>query len=267
MWERRYEAVIPQRSERGIRLYSEDDIHRLELLAQAVAGGERISDMVKLSNERLHDIARKSTPQSLEEQIRQLLDSQHELRVHLRQQTQVARFGRQAILAKSQQDLCQYAAEAVARGLGTAYAAVYILDASGRYLELRGFHGQASWRKVRIRVDRKTLPGCALETRQPAVVAALGPRARRWLPAELAEESIRSGLAVPFGISGIAGVLTVHSTDSHVFGADDALFVDAIAQMLVITADRLRTSRFRLVQKAFRVVVKDRAKRRRAQPQ
>jgi transcriptional regulator with GAF, ATPase, and Fis domain len=241
MWERRYEAVIPQRSERGIRLYSEDDIARLELLAQAVAGGERISDMVKLSNERLRDIAHKIMPQSLEEQIRQLLDSQHELRVHLRQQTQVARFGRQAILVKSPQELYQYAAEAVARGLRTAYAAVYVLDASGRYLELCGFHGQTSWRKVRIRVDRKTLPGRALETKQPSVVAALGPQARRWLPAELAGESIRSGLAVPFGIiHGIAGVLTVHSIDSHVFGADDALFVDAIAQMLAIAADRLR---------------------------
>jgi GAF domain-containing protein len=32
----------------------------------------------------------------------------------------------------------------------------------------------------------------------------------------------------------------VHSIDSHVFGADDALFVDAIAQMLAIAADRLR---------------------------
>jgi DNA-binding transcriptional MerR regulator len=261
MWERRYEAVIPQRSERGIRLYSEDDIARLELLAQAVAGGERISDMVKLSNERLRDIAHKIMPQSLEEQIRQLLDSQHELRVHLRQQTQVARFGRQAILVKSRQDLYQYAAEAVARGLGTAYAAVYILDASGRYLELSGFYGQTSWRKVRIRADRKTLPGRALETKQPTVVAALGPQARRWLPAELAEESIRSGLAVPFGIHGISGVLMVHSTDSHVFGADDALFVDAIAQMLVITADRLRALRFRLFQKALRVVVEHRAKR------
>ncbi len=41
-WERRYGAVKPSRSEGGQRLYSDADVHRLQLLATAVDGGRTI---------------------------------------------------------------------------------------------------------------------------------------------------------------------------------------------------------------------------------
>lgn len=44
-WERRYNAVVPSRSETGRRLYSEQDIERLMLLERLVAGGWHISDI------------------------------------------------------------------------------------------------------------------------------------------------------------------------------------------------------------------------------
>lgn len=52
-WEKRYEAVVPGRSQAGQRLYSDHDTERLVLLARAVGGGRRISDVAGLSVEAL----------------------------------------------------------------------------------------------------------------------------------------------------------------------------------------------------------------------
>lgn len=47
-WERRYGVVNPSRSEGGQRLYSDDDIRRLQLLATAVDGGRSIGLIAEL---------------------------------------------------------------------------------------------------------------------------------------------------------------------------------------------------------------------------
>lgn len=49
MWERRYKVVVPERDGRG-RLYSEDDVRRLQLLADAVTQGHSIGRLSKLDN-------------------------------------------------------------------------------------------------------------------------------------------------------------------------------------------------------------------------
>ncbi len=51
-WERRYEAVTPQRGNRG-RLYSEDDVSRLGQLRDAVSRGHAIGQIAGLSDEQL----------------------------------------------------------------------------------------------------------------------------------------------------------------------------------------------------------------------
>jgi DNA-binding transcriptional MerR regulator/methylmalonyl-CoA mutase cobalamin-binding subunit len=48
-WERRYQAVVPQRSRTARRLYSDEDVARLQLLRQATESGRRIGDVVRLS--------------------------------------------------------------------------------------------------------------------------------------------------------------------------------------------------------------------------
>lgn len=53
VWERRYGAVHPVRSEGGQRLYSDADVTRLQLLRQTVEGGHNISQLVELANEAL----------------------------------------------------------------------------------------------------------------------------------------------------------------------------------------------------------------------
>src|SRR3569832_2969883 len=56
VWERRYEAVIPARSDSGVRLYSDADIERLILLRAATRGGRGIGQVAKLSTRALETI-------------------------------------------------------------------------------------------------------------------------------------------------------------------------------------------------------------------
>ena len=59
VWERRYDAVTPQRTEGGTRLYSDSDIWRFTLLRKGVAKGHSIGRLVDLSNEELEKLERK----------------------------------------------------------------------------------------------------------------------------------------------------------------------------------------------------------------
>lgn len=52
-WERRHRAVTPKRTRNRRRLYRDDDIERLRLLARAVRAGRRIGELARLSTARL----------------------------------------------------------------------------------------------------------------------------------------------------------------------------------------------------------------------
>jgi MerR family transcriptional regulator, light-induced transcriptional regulator len=56
VWERRYGAVRPARSDGGTRLYSDADIRRLRRLRQAVEGGHSISQAARLSEIELDEL-------------------------------------------------------------------------------------------------------------------------------------------------------------------------------------------------------------------
>ena len=53
MWERRYAAVQPARTDGGERLYSDADVERLRLIDRAVAGGRRIGRVARLETPEL----------------------------------------------------------------------------------------------------------------------------------------------------------------------------------------------------------------------
>lgn len=61
VWEKRYGAVKPSRTGTNRRLYSEDEVERLNLLHHATRSGHNISQAVKLSTEKLRELARPST--------------------------------------------------------------------------------------------------------------------------------------------------------------------------------------------------------------
>ena len=55
VWERRYGAVVPFRSAKGSRLYSQEDVGRLSLIKRLVDSGDAISRVANLSTEQLQE--------------------------------------------------------------------------------------------------------------------------------------------------------------------------------------------------------------------
>jgi DNA-binding transcriptional MerR regulator len=56
IWERRYGVVEPHRDDRGMRLYRDQDIDRLNLLRRAVDAGHSIGRLARLTDEALADL-------------------------------------------------------------------------------------------------------------------------------------------------------------------------------------------------------------------
>jgi DNA-binding transcriptional MerR regulator/methylmalonyl-CoA mutase cobalamin-binding subunit len=52
-WEKRYQAVVPHRSPKNRRLYSEDDVQRLQLLKKITDAGHNISQVAPLNSSEL----------------------------------------------------------------------------------------------------------------------------------------------------------------------------------------------------------------------
>lgn len=57
MWEKRYAAVVPERTEAGGRLYSDADVERLRLLHTLVESGHSIGGIAKLPDNELRQMA------------------------------------------------------------------------------------------------------------------------------------------------------------------------------------------------------------------
>jgi len=58
-WEKRYEAVVPHRSPKNRRLYSEEDVQRLQLLKKATDAGHSISQVAQLDSTELLDLTQR----------------------------------------------------------------------------------------------------------------------------------------------------------------------------------------------------------------
>lgn len=58
-WEKRYEAVVPHRSPKNRRLYSEEDVQRLQLLKELTQAGHSISQVAPLDSKELRDLAQR----------------------------------------------------------------------------------------------------------------------------------------------------------------------------------------------------------------
>ena len=64
IWEKRYDAVTPRRSDGNRRLYSEQDIHKLELLARLTRQGHSIGTVAGLKIPELQHLVGEATPAS-----------------------------------------------------------------------------------------------------------------------------------------------------------------------------------------------------------
>jgi len=70
VWERRYELIVPGRSETGRRLYSEGDIRKLQLVKQLTELGHGVSSLAKLSSDELRERISASHHQGAQKETR-----------------------------------------------------------------------------------------------------------------------------------------------------------------------------------------------------
>lgn len=61
VWEKRYGAVEPERTQTNRRLYSNEQIERLSLLREITRNGHSIGNVAKLPTDKLRELAREST--------------------------------------------------------------------------------------------------------------------------------------------------------------------------------------------------------------
>lgn len=67
IWERRYQLVVPQRTEKGGRLYSQDDVTRLTMIKTLVDNGHAISTVAPLQTRELSQRLSQIRPANLPE--------------------------------------------------------------------------------------------------------------------------------------------------------------------------------------------------------
>jgi DNA-binding transcriptional MerR regulator/methylmalonyl-CoA mutase cobalamin-binding subunit len=68
-WEKRYNAVVPHRSPKNRRLYSEDDVEHLQLLRRATDAGHSISQVAQLTSDELFELTQREASVLPETQI------------------------------------------------------------------------------------------------------------------------------------------------------------------------------------------------------
>ncbi len=68
-WERRYEALTPDRTQTNRRLYSDEDIEKLLLLKKAVEAGQSIGRIARLSTPELNGMLARLSPEQREQRL------------------------------------------------------------------------------------------------------------------------------------------------------------------------------------------------------
>jgi PAS domain S-box-containing protein len=166
-----------------------------------------------------------------------------EVAIRARQQAAVADLGQRALAGLALDELIDEAVACVADELGTDYASVLELTSDRRGLLIRAGHGLPDGvigGVLAVRPDE--LPGYALESEGPLVIDDFAEETRFGPSPVQRDLGIVSAMAAPIGTPGRRfGVLGASSRRAHRFSPDDALFLQAIANVVGAAAERART--------------------------
>ena len=150
--------------------------------------------------------------------------------------------GQRALAGAPLDDLIGEAVESAARELGTDYASVLELTGDGRALLVRGGHGLPDGvLGGALYAGEEELPGFALHAEGPVVIDDFATETRFGASALQRDLAIVSAMAAPIGSrERLFGVLGANSRTPQHFSADDANFLQALANVLGAAAERAR---------------------------
>jgi PAS domain S-box-containing protein len=166
-----------------------------------------------------------------------------EVATRARQQAVVADLGQRALSGLPLDELIEHAVAAVRRELGGDHVCVLELTGDRRGLSIRAGQGlpEGAIGGV-LRLSRDELPGCTLDSERPLLIDDFGAETR-FAPSPLHRDlEVASAVSAPIRTAGGRfGVLGASSRRAHSFTADDAHFVQAIANVIGAAAERART--------------------------
>jgi PAS domain S-box-containing protein len=154
----------------------------------------------------------------------------------------VAELGQRALAGVALDTLVGEAAESAARELGTEFASVLELTGDGLGLLVRAGYGLPEGVVGGVVSTRRDeLPGYALDHDGPVIVDDFATDTR-FSPSPIQRDlGIVSALVVQIRASGRQfGGIGVHSRTAHHFSADDAVFLQALANVIGAAAERAR---------------------------
>jgi signal transduction histidine kinase len=169
------------------------------------------------------------------------------LKARAEQQRALAALGVRALGARELQALFDDAVDTVRGTLGADLAELLELTEDGQGLLLRAGVGWPEDLVGRATLEAGALSesGLALGIRGPVVVEDAAAERRFQVPPLLARQGVRSGVCVAVGAPGRAGrpfgVLGVHARAPGAFTAEDAAFVQAVANVVGTTILRHRS--------------------------
>lgn len=175
--------------------------------------------------------------------ITQRKRAEEALEVRLRQQAAVAALGLRSLRCGEPQELMDEAVATIATTLGVDAVKVLELLPGGDALLLRAGVGWKAGYVGRATVDtgHDSQAGYTLVSREPVVVDDLRDETRFRGPGLLDEHEIVSGISVVIGDGEYPyGVLGAHAKHPRRFTADDANFVQAVANLIAMTVERAR---------------------------
>jgi diguanylate cyclase (GGDEF)-like protein/PAS domain S-box-containing protein len=166
--------------------------------------------------------------------------TEQELQRALSQQAVVARLGERALQNSDPQELMEAATELIGKVDGVHSACIWELGRDGRRLNLRaGLEESVVGAGRRVSASRDSHVGAALDSGTHAIVPSWKQETRHTMPPVLRAFGAASSLAVVIdGKSRPFGVLDVHATEPHRFGAKDVPFVQAAANVLADAIER-----------------------------
>jgi PAS domain S-box-containing protein len=164
-----------------------------------------------------------------------------ELEVRVSQQRAVAELGQKALEGSDLGEFLQSVVSLVAAVLDVEYCKVLELVPEAGYFRMKAGVG---WRpaaagEIRVPDDRGSQAGYTLLSNRPVIVDDLRTETRFTAPDLLRDHGVVSGVSVIIGeVQRPFGILGAHSAKQRAFTADDAHFLQAIANMLAATLDR-----------------------------
>jgi PAS domain S-box-containing protein len=171
--------------------------------------------------------------------------SEEELRIQAREQSCVAEFGLFALRGGEIQELLDRAVRVVAEALDVEFSAVLELLEGGHELLLRA---GAGWKpglvgNARVGAGPESQAGYTLSINEPVVMPDLEAESRFRVSALVRDHGVTSGLTAPIvGRGGPFGVLGAHTARPRIFLREDALFIQAVANILATAIERERSS-------------------------